>query len=72
VVLRFELRFWHYHLSHISSHFYFSYRSDRVSPFCLGLASDLNPPTSALLIARITGMHDCDQIFLLFFEIGSY
>jgi hypothetical protein len=35
------------------------YISDRVSHFCLGLASDLDPLTSASQIAGITGVCVC-------------
>jgi hypothetical protein len=58
-ILEFELRTLHlysYHLSHDTSPFCFSYFSDRSLCFCLGLASDCEPSTSASSIAGITGV----------------
>jgi hypothetical protein len=47
-----------YYLSHTSSPFcFFGYVLDKVLHFCLGLASDCNPPTSTSCVAGIAGMH---------------
>jgi hypothetical protein len=43
--------------------FCFSYYLDRVSCFCLGLASDFDPPTYVYHIAVITDM--CHQSWLI-------
>jgi hypothetical protein len=48
-----------YQLSYPSSPLCFSYFSDRVSCFCLGSASDHNPPRSASQVAVIIGTGHC-------------
>jgi hypothetical protein len=56
-------------VSHAPSPFCFSYFSDKLLHFCMGVASDSHPTTSASQIAEITGMNLHTQ---LVFEIGSH
>jgi hypothetical protein len=53
------------HLSHSFSSFCFSYFSNRPSHFGAGSASDLNPPVSASIVARITDAHHYTQLVLI-------
>jgi hypothetical protein len=51
-----------YHLSHTRSPFCFVYFSDKVTHFCLGLASDFDPPPIASHMAGMTDVHHFAQL----------